>query len=91
MCFGLSLADMSNNDLEKLLYWEKTDCYYSAVTSMGPVAMNLIVTGGTHLEDGNLQVFYTTTLDGGPIIHCVMVLKPVDGGYHILSNLEANE
>lgn len=89
MCFGLSLADMGNNDLEHLLYWEKTDCYYSAVTSMGPVAMNLIVTGGAHLEDGNLQVFYTT--DGDPITQWVMILKPVDGRYHILSNQEVNE
>ena len=91
MCFGLSLADMRNNDLEQLLYWEKTDRYYSAITSMGPVALDLVITSGTHLEDGNLKVFYTTTLDGGPVIHCVMILKPVDGGYHIVSNQEVKE
>ena len=86
MCFGLSLADMNSSDLEHLPYWEKTDCYYSGTTSPAPYAFNLKIIGGTHLENGTLQVFYTT--DEDPVTQWVMILKPVDGGYHILSNLE---
>ncbi len=81
MCFGLSLSDM-NDDLVVHHYWEETDCYYSGVTAPGPSADNLVITGGTHLEDGNLLVYYTTEFKN----QHVMMLKPVDGGYHILFN-----
>ena len=81
MCFGLSLSDM-NDDLVAHHYWEETDCYYSGVTSPAPSADDLVITGGTHLEDGNLLVFYTANNDQ----QYVMMLKPVDGGYHILFN-----
>lgn len=92
MCFGISLADMNNDDISRLLYWEDTDCYYSGTTSPAPYAMNLEITGGVHLDDGNLKVYYTTqeTKDG-EVKQFVMILKPVDGGYHILSNLEVKE
>lgn len=86
MCFGLSLSDM-NEGLGSLHYWDKTDCYYSGATAPGPYADNLIITGGTHLEDGNLMVFYTTQLGNwGELKQFVMMLKPVDSGYHILFN-----
>lgn len=90
MCFGISLSDMNNDDISRLLYWEETDCYYSGTTSPAPYANNLEITGGTHLEDGNLKVFYNTreTKDS-EAKQFVMTLKPVDGGYHILSNLKA--
>ena len=81
MCFGLSISDMREN-LAPLHYWDKTDCYYSGTTSPAPYVDNLIITGGTHLEDGNLLVFYTANNDQ----QYVMMLKPVDGGYHILFN-----
>ena len=86
MCFGLSLSDM-NNDRESLPYWDKTDCYYSGATAPGPYADNVVITGGTHLEDGNLMVFYTSQEGNwGELKQFVMMLKPVDGGYHILFN-----
>ena len=76
---------MNSNDLDlHLLYWGETDCYYSGTTSPAPGANNLEITGGTHLEDGNLKVFYTANSG----TQYVMILKPVDGGYHILSNLK---
>lgn len=92
MCFGISLSDMNNDDISRLLYWEDTDCYYAGTTSPAPYAMNLTITGGVHLDDGNLKVYYTTqeTKDG-EVKQFVMTLKPVDGGYHILSNLEVKE
>lgn len=92
MCFGISLSDMNDDDISRLLYWEETDCYYSGTTSPAPYANNLEITGGTHLEDGNLKVFYNTqeTKDS-EIEKYVMTLKPVDGGYHILSNLKVEE
>lgn len=80
MCFGLSLSDM-NNDLSSHYYWEKTDCYYS-IGTFPPTAEILTISGGTHLEDGNLLVYYTTEFKN----QHVMMLKPVDGGYHILFN-----
>lgn len=81
MCFGLSLSDM-NDDLVAHHYWEETDCYYSGVTAPGPSADNLIITGGTRVEDGNLLVYYTTNFKN----QHVMMLKPVADGYHILFN-----
>ena len=90
MCFGLSLSEM-NNDLGSLPYWDKTNCYYSGTTSPAPFADNLIITGGTHLEDGNLMVFYTSQEGNwGELKQFVMMLKPVDGGYHILSNQKSS-
>ena len=91
MCFGLSLADM-NNDLSGLLYWADTDCYYAGTTSPAPYAMNLEITGGVHLENGNLEVHYRNSeSDKIHWKYYIMILKPVDGGYHILSNLEVEE
>lgn len=85
MCFGLSLSDM-NEGLGSLHYWDKTDCYYS-IASYPPTADNLVITGGTHLEDGNLMVSYTSQEGNwGELKQFVMMLKPVDGGYHILFN-----
>lgn len=88
MCFGLSLSDMNNiDDLQFLHYWEETDCYYSGTTSPAPFADNFIITGGTHLEDGTLKVFYTSQEGNvGELMQFVMILKPVNSGYHILSN-----
>ena len=92
MCFGISLSDMNKNDLSSLLYWDKTDCYYSGTTSPGPSANNLEITGGFHLEDGNLEVHYRNSQSDKIVWeYYVMILKPVDGGYHILSNLEVKE
>ena len=92
MCFGISLADMNNDDISRLLYWEDTDCYYSGTTSPAPYAMNLEILSGVHLENGNLEVYYRNS-ESDKIIwkYYVMILKPVDGGYHILSNLEVEE
>ena len=86
MCFGLSISDMREN-LAPLHYWDKTDCYYSGTTSPAPYVDNLIITGGTYLEDGNLLVFYTSQQGNwGQLEQHVMMLKPVAGGYHILFN-----
>lgn len=92
MCFGISLADMNNDDISRLLYWEDTDCYYSGTTSPAPYAMNLEILSGVHLENGNLEVHYRNS-ESDKIVweYYVMILKPVDGGYHILSNLEVEE
>lgn len=92
MCFGISLSDMNNDDISRLLYWEDTDCYYAGTTSPGPSANNLEITGGFHLENGNLEVHYRNSQSDKIVWeYYVMILKPVDGGYHILSNLEVEE
>lgn len=88
MCFGLSLQDMQGNGLDRFAYFEETGCYYNATTSPPSRAEFLEITGGSHMEDGNLQVFYTAYYNKQLY---VMILKPVDGGYHILSNLEVEE
>lgn len=91
MCFGLSLSDM-NEGLGSLHYWEKTDYYYTGTTSPAPYVDNLIITGGTHLDDGNLMVYYTSQEGNwGELKQFVMVLKPIDGGYHILSNVRVEQ
>lgn len=86
MCFGLSLKDMQGNGLDSFAYFEETGCYYNATTSPPSCADFLEITGGSHMEDGNLKVFYTAYHKKQQY---VMILKPVDDGYHILSNLEA--
>lgn len=92
MCFGLSLSDMHAVDLEFLHYWEETDCYYCGTTSPAPMSEDLRIIGGKHLDDGTLEVHYTATLGyGGFNVEYVMILKPVEDGYHILSNLKVNE
>ena len=90
MCFGLSLSDMNNiDDLQFLHYWEETDCYYSGTTSPAPFADNLQIIKGTHLENGTISVQYTTQEGNHGTLECfTMLLKPVDGGYHILSNIQ---
>ena len=87
MCFGLSLQDMQGNGLDRFVYFKETSCYYNATTSPPSHAEFLEITGGSHVENGNLQVFYTANNKN----QYVMILKPVDGGYHILSNLEVEE
>lgn len=91
MCFGLSLSDMNNiDDLQFLHYWEETDCYYSGTTSPAPFADNLQIIKGTHLENGTIRVQYTTQEGNHGTLECfTMLLKPVDGGYHILANIQA--
>ena len=88
MCYGLSLQDMQGNGLDSFAYFEETGCYYNAATSPPSFAELLKIIGGTHLDDGNLQVFYTAYYNEQLY---VMILMPVEDGYHILSNLEVKE
>lgn len=92
MCFGLSLSDMHAVDLEFLHYWEETDCYYKGTTSPAPRAEDLRIIGGKYLEDGTLEVHYTVDRNFGiDRREYIAILKPVEDGYHILSNLEVKE
>ena len=79
-------------DLEFLHYWEETDCYYHGTTSPAPRAEGLRIIGGKYLEDGTLEVHYTIDRNLGiDRREYVAILKPVEDGYHILSNLEVEE
>lgn len=92
MCFGLSLSDMHAVDLEFLHYWEETDCYYKGTTSPAPRAEDLRIIAGTHLDDGTLEVHYTTARGlSDEYDEFIAILKPVEDGYHILSNLKVKE
>ena len=91
-CFGLSLLDMHAVDLEFLHYWEETDCYYHGTTSPAPRAEDLRIIAGTHLDDETLEVHYTTARGlSGEYDEFVAILKPVEDGYHILSNLKVED
>lgn len=82
MCFGMTLQDMKGHGLESFAYFENTGCYYNCASAPPSHADFIEITGGSHLEDGNLLIFYTANNEQ----QYVAKLKPVDGGYHILSN-----
>ncbi len=80
--FGITLEETNGIGLDRLVYLEETNCYYTAHT--GPdgiekLQVNYIET----LDDGSLMVQYTAPYYGD---FMVKLMPAEDGGYRILSN-----
>ena len=86
MCFGITVEDSEKAELMYTAYWDVTDCYYSATQIPAWSLPEFTIVSGKHLPDGTMEVYYTTPL--GFYHNYIMILKPVDGGFHMLSNQE---
>lgn len=81
--FGITLEQTNGVGLDRLVYLEETDCYYTAVTGMHYADITVAYVE-TLLEDFNLIVQYSAPLYGNFMVK----LMPIpDGGYQILSNV----
>ena len=82
--FGLTTADLKTAD-SRFTYWEKTDCYY--VVSEGHAALDFRLLGARRQEDGTILFeYYYPYTDINYVKIYETVLRPVSGGYHVLSN-----
>ena len=80
--FGITLDQTNGVGLDRLVYLEETDCYYTAVTGMHYADITVAYVE-TLLEDFSLIVQYSAPLYGNFMVK----LMPIpDGGYQILSN-----
>ena len=79
--FGITLEQTNGVGLDRLVYLEETDCYYTAVTGMHYA--DVTVTNVASQEEGSLLVQYSTYT--GKFV--VSLMSNPDGGYSILSNV----
>ncbi len=79
--FGITLEQTNGVGLDKLIYLEETNCYYTAHTGMEYADIRVIYV----VEDsGNIVVHYNEAING----FCKATLIPTEnGGYQILSNV----
>lgn len=80
--FGITLEDIKNPEFDGFVYLESTDCYYTMHTD-AECLDNFQVIAAEEQHDGTIRMTYTAN-DGDAIY--MAVIKPVDGGYQILSN-----
>ena len=84
--FGITLEGVDAAGFEGLVYLESTDCYYRMCTDTS-VVENFKATAVEVLEDGTIRLSYAGSSHAlGGNGAGVAVLRPVDGGYQILSN-----
>lgn len=81
--FGLSLSDYDQAALEKFTYLESTDSYYLFHNDAAGLS-EFKAEGYRLLEDGCVELVYSYE-DYKPWAGSV-ILKPVQDGYHIISN-----
>lgn len=84
--FGITLDQAVGNGLDWLTYLEDTDCYYTRHSSTN--AISPMITAAYLLEDGSIAMYYTES--SSIIGNGLAILKPVGGGYQILSNKSIN-
>ena len=82
--FGLTIADLKTESDKFFIYWDKTDCYY--VVSEGHAALDFKLLGARRQEDGTILFEYFHPYVIAPKDIYETVLRPVSGGYHVLSN-----
>ena len=81
--FGITLEQTNKVGLDKLIYLEETNCYYTAHTGMEAATVTVVSVAE---ENGNLVVSYSEVMNGS----CTATLIPTeDGSYQILSNVKA--
>jgi len=82
--FGITLEQTNGVGLDKMIYLEQTNSYYLAHTDTNNV--QITVQSVQTQDDGTVLVSYNEAVNGD----CVVTLQSVeDGGYYILSNLQA--
>lgn len=81
---GITLDEVSETGLDKLVYLEDTDCYYCN-SSGTPCVDPFTITSGHHTADGKIVLLFDASLR-----KYQMTLIPVEGGYQIESNLWLN-
>lgn len=86
--FGISLDDMDWS-IQKLDYWEKTDCYYYAAND-ALIMEFLEFEKGYMTEDGILRLYYYHEFYQWPFI-VTLQAKEQDYGYWVLSNLPVEQ
>lgn len=86
--FGISLDDMDWT-IQKLDYWEKTDCYYYAAND-ALIMEFLEFEKGYMTEDGILRLYYYHEFYQWPFI-VTLQAKEQDYGYWVLSNLPVEQ
>ena len=82
--FGLTTADLKTESDKFFIYWEKTDCYY--VISEGHAALDFRLLGAVRQPDGTILFEYYHPYVISPKNIYETVIRPVGGGYHVLSN-----
>lgn len=80
-CLGIT---SETADTRYLVYWEETDTYYYIYSSQDYYRTQITVTQVTHLQNGNIRVFYT---DNKADPNKVVTLQPNGDGYRVLSNI----
>lgn len=78
--FGITLAETNKVGLDKLVYLEETDCYYTANTGVYYADVTAIYTETDY--DGVVMVQYFDSYLGNRMVKLMLV----DGEYRILSN-----
>ena len=86
--FGISLDDMDWS-IQKLDYWEKTDCYYYAANDT-LIMEFLEFEKGYMTEAGTLRLYYYHEFYQWPFI-VTLQAKEQDYGYWVLSNLPVEQ
>ena len=81
--FGLSLDDFTDEAKEGYYYLESTDSYYYGGEWTNSV-VNVTVVGVRELNNGNVEVYYTTS--GSGLFKGVVTLKPVGDSYIVIAN-----
>lgn len=82
--FGITYAEANKEISRNFIYWEETNCYYSAHT--GAIAPVPVVYAVTHLGDGSIAVNY---YDKNSLKRFVLTLKENGDDYLVISHLRA--
>jgi hypothetical protein len=83
--FGITLDDI-NWDIQKMKYWDKTDCYYLAHTDYLAL-MELEILRGYATEDGIVKIHYKGYFDKEFVMTLQSRSVEHEYGYYIISNL----
>lgn len=82
---GITLDELDGVGMDKMVYWDETDCYYYNGTGL-PCADPFTITEGYHTPDGKIIIFYSIAT----LSKYKMTLIPVGDGYQAESNIWLN-
>ncbi len=88
LLFGLKLAETNLVGMDQFCYFAETDSYYFAYTGSEFVFPEIVK--AVWMEDGSVAVCYINHMNSdynAPYDQRVVTVKPVEGGYHFLSNI----
>ncbi len=84
--FGITLDQTNRVGLDRLWYFEETDCYYGFIYSGENAVVN--VRRVVDQDDGTVKVYYRRGSDNYQDM--IVTLKPVGESYQIISNVYAD-